>query len=185
MEWKRIPSLDGYEASDTGEIRSMDRVQEFIGYRGATCRRVKLGRVLKLNNHSAGYLCCTVTTLEGKQTKKTVHSLVMEAFHGPRPKGMWINHLNGNKKDNRLENLEYCTASDNQRHAVAMGLAPKPPLRRGTANSHKCRLDEDKVRAIRSAYAGGAGVARLARYFGVGDTTIRHIVNRTSWAWLD
>ncbi len=91
---------------------------------------------------------------------------------------------NGVKTDNRLENLEYCSASDNQRHAVATGLAPKPPLRRGTDNDHTCRLNEEQLRSIRRDYAEGRGIPGLAREYRVGDSTVRNIVRRNSWAWL-
>ena len=184
MEWRKIPGTAGYEASEGGQIRSPDIEQTLQGNGGTTYTRRRAGRVLKLAKHSAGYLKCCVVTAEGRQSQRTVHSLVLEAFLGPRPKGLWINHRNGIKTDNRLENLEYCSASDNQRHAVATGLAPKPPLRRGTDNDHICRLNEEQVRSIRRDYAEGRGIAGLAREYRVGDSTVRNIVRRNSWAWL-
>lgn len=51
-----------------------------------------------------------------------IHRLVMLAFIGPRPSGLTINHINGVKTDNRLENLEYITVGDNCRHAVRLGI---------------------------------------------------------------
>jgi Mor family transcriptional regulator len=69
------------------------------------------------------------------------------------------------------------------RHAVATGLSPKPPLKRGT-DQHKARLNEEKVRQIRAEHANGAGIARLARQYGVGESTIRNVVRGNTWAWL-
>ncbi len=185
MEWKAVPGSVGYEVSDAGEVRRQAVTQTVRMSDGTVRYRPHAARVLKPRKHSQGYRAVAIAMEDGTFKQRTIHSVVMEVFVGPRPKGMWINHKNGDKTDNRLENLEYCTASDNQRHAVATGLAPKPPLRRGTANSHKCKLDEDRVRSIRSAYAAGAGIARLASEYDVGESTIRHIVQRTSWAWLD
>jgi len=182
MEWRKIPSTAGYEASDDGQIRSPDIEQTLQGRGGSVYTRKRSGRVLSQGSHSAGYKSCTVITLDGKQSSRTVHSLVMEAFAGPAD-GMWINHKNGIKTDNRLENLEYCSASDNQRHAIATGLAPKPPVKRGV-EQHKARLSEIEVRRIR-AYAklNWSGKA-IADFFGVGDTTVFNILKGNSWAWL-
>ncbi len=58
---------------------------------------------------SGGYLSA-YTRLQGCQL---VHKLIAEAFLGPRPEGKWVHHINGNKIDNRLKNLEYITPRDN------------------------------------------------------------------------
>lgn len=60
---------------------------------------------------------------DGKPYSKKVHTLVAECFLGPRPDGYDINHKNGIKTDNRLENLEYCTRAQNTQHAYNLGLA--------------------------------------------------------------
>ena len=185
MSWTPIPNSDNYEVNRAGEVRRLPVTQRVTMKDGTVRFRPKAGRVLKPRKHNQGYRFVSITMLDGTTKQRTIHSLVMETFVGPRPNGLWINHKNGDKTDNRLENLEYCTASDNQRHAVATGLAPKPPLRRGTDNDHKCKLTEDQVRQIRADYTNGAGIARMARQYAVGESTIRHIVQRTSWAWLD
>jgi hypothetical protein len=174
-EWRDIPNCPGYQASPCGQIRSTERRVIFVDGRS----RVFPGRVLRQGNHSAGYMSVAI----GKNNTRTVHTLIAETFIGPA-NGRWVNHKNGNKRDNRVENLEWCSPSDNQRHAVAAGLCPKPPLKRGT-DQHKAKLDEEKVRQIRAQYANGAGIARLAREHGVGESTVRHVVQRNTWAWLD
>jgi len=184
MEWRPIPSTAGYQASSDGQIKSPDVTQTLLGRGGKEYTRERKGRILSPAKHSAGYRKVGVVTLDGRQSQRTVHSLVMEAFEGPRPAGLWINHKNGDKTDNRIENLEYCTASDNQRHAVATGLAPKPPLKRG-AEQHKARLDEIQVRRVRAYAQLNWPTYKIARFFGVGETTIYNILKRKSWAWLD
>lgn len=174
-QWKTCPSDPHYEVSDEGEVRSIDRMIE----RNGKPARVQ-GVLLKLRKHSNGYRGVSL-----RYRQAMVHSLVMEAFVGPRPKGMDINHKNGDKADNRLENLEYCSRSQNMAHAVRTGLMPPPPLRRGTDNDHLCRLNEEKVRHIRQWHAEGGGTTQIARHYDVGLSTVWNIVKRKSWAWLE
>ena len=172
--WLTIPSNGSYEVSDEGEVRSVDRT---IERNGKPARLA--GKTLKPLKHSHGYWSVSLGT--GK--RRLVHSLVMEAFVGPRPKGMDINHENGNKQDNRLENLEYCSRSQNMAHAVRTGLMDPPPVKRGSSQ-HLAKLSEDDVRSIRQWHSDGGGIAQMARSFGVGESTVRNIVKRNSWAWL-
>jgi ribosomal protein S25 len=51
-----------------------------------------------------------------------IHQLVTAAFLGPCPEGKQVNHKNGNKRDNRVENLEYLTPDENKAHAKRTGL---------------------------------------------------------------
>lgn len=61
----------------------------------------------------------------GRGNTKNIHRLVWEAFHGAIPPGFEVNHRNGDKTDNRLENLELVTRSENMAHAYASGLMRK------------------------------------------------------------
>src|SRR5690349_6679065 len=67
------------------------------------------------------------TTVYGKPVY--MHRAVWEACVGPIPPGLYINHINGIKTDNRLENLEVVTPSENLRHAFRIGLAPRGMIR--------------------------------------------------------
>lgn len=165
--FKPIPGFNGYEVSDQGNVRSLDRWIERNG------KPAKLrGRILRFRKHPQGYR--GVSLPGGKQP--TVHSLVLLAFEGPRPKGMWINHVNGDKADNRLINLEYCTPKQNQEHAVHTGLAPMPP---GAG-----KLSVDDVISIKSRLHRNESGASIARSFSVTPECVYAIKWGKVWAWL-
>lgn len=102
-EGRIIPGFPGYRISRSGRIISFRR------------------GLLKPSTDKHGYHFVGLTA-PGIRKKIFVHTLVMLTFDGPRPEGLQINHLNGNKKDNRLSNLEYVTPLENMRHAYATGL---------------------------------------------------------------
>ena len=104
------PILGGtYSVSSAGAVR---RDKPYRGRVGA----------LKPNISPYGYAKVSVS-VNGKSKQRSVHSLVLEAFVGPRPLGMVINHKDGNKLNNCPENLEYVTDKQNHEHAAALGLA--------------------------------------------------------------
>jgi len=100
-------------------------------------------------------------------TRILVHRLVWIALVGPIPEGMVVNHRNGNKHDNRIENLEVVTYSENMRHAIAHGL--NDPT---TPKNHS--IDDDTVRAIRARIATGEPQSAIADDLGL----TRNVVNR-------
>jgi hypothetical protein len=108
-EWREV--LGGfYEVSRDGLVR-----------RSAGGKGARKGKLLKQFIASMGYRVVNVCTY-GKDKVAYVHALVAEAFIGPRPEGMQINHINGIKIDCSPENLEYVTQDDNAKHAGRIGL---------------------------------------------------------------
>lgn len=131
--WLPIPGWeDLYEVSDLGSVRSLDRI--VYGPNGTTrtfANRVFKGRKLNPTIDPLGYPYVMLSessrgrdTQEGRK-RVGVHTLVMLAFVGPRPDGMWIRHLDGNSSDPRLSNLSYGTPADNNddtlRHGTHFG----------------------------------------------------------------
>ena len=106
-----------------------------------------------------------------------VHRLVLEAFVGPRPEGMACRHLDGDRANNRVENLAWGTYSENERDK----------LRHGTwlmGEAINARLTEAEVLEIRRLAGEGARFVDLAPVFGVTRQNVAAIVRRRSWRHL-
>ncbi|MBZ4580992.1 NUMOD4 motif-containing HNH endonuclease [Mycobacterium avium] len=115
--WKPIPGYEGlYEVSDEGEVRSLERVVEH-GYSGT---KTIPARVMRQKIDKGGYRRVGLRR-DGKQRWLGVHRLVLAAFVGECPEGQEVCHGNGNRADNRLENLRYGTRSENMLDQIAHG----------------------------------------------------------------
>ena len=121
--WKEIPSMPYYLASNLGRIKSLRTFK----YSHIKKKPIEVFRekILKQSKDGKGYL--RINTLYG--TKK-VHRLIAETFLNNPNNYPQINHKNGKKDDNRLENLEYCNNSQNQLHAYKNGLQKRVHLSR-------------------------------------------------------
>lgn len=116
MNTKPIPSLDGYYlVSDDGKVFSVARTLQVNGHSKQIKRSLKSAEKAQRTDRS-GYANCTIS-FKGRTRHFRVHRLVMEAFD-PRPNAQQldVNHKNGIKTDNRLENLEWLTRGENLKH---------------------------------------------------------------------
>ncbi|WP_299315526.1 NUMOD4 motif-containing HNH endonuclease [uncultured Halomonas sp.] len=146
--WRDVPGYEGrYEVSDKGRVRSRDRQVEATTRQGTTYYSRRRGRLLRPGRMNAfGHLSVAI----GKGNSRTVHSLVMEAFIGPRPDGFDIRHLNGDGSDNRLVNLEYGSRSENNRDIARHG---------------RRRVTLSQAEEIRCRHAQGETLRSLAAEF--------------------
>ena len=111
-EWKNIPSMEYYQASNLGRIRS---VEHYIKSNFHNCKLVKRkGKILK--QYKGVYYSITIND-KGKTRKRLVHRLVAEAFIPNLLNKPCINHKDGNKLNNNVNNLEWCTIQENTKHA--------------------------------------------------------------------
>lgn len=115
--WKIIPGTENlYYANKDGQIKSADRVQTFKTHNKKSTY-IRKGKVLKTPLNSHGYPCVTIKYLDGTQKVTPVHRLIALTFI-PNPNNLpQINHKDGNKENNSVNNLEWCTAHDNICHA--------------------------------------------------------------------
>lgn len=113
--WKDIPGFEGsYQASTLGRIRSLDRIiiRGASRTRGAYRARLR-GKILAQVTNTQGYQIVNW----GKQ-QYSVHRLVAITFIPNLKNKPMINHIDGNTKNNNIDNLEWCTNQENQIHAV-------------------------------------------------------------------
>ena len=115
-----------------------------------------------------------VLRVEGKFKRFLVHTLVLRTFVGPKPPGMETRHLNGNRRDNRLENLAYGTGSENQADRVLHGTDSRGE------KSTQAKLTEAQVLEIREL-GKTLSPSELEKMYPVSRSNIRRIINRTMW----
>lgn len=116
--WKDIEEFKGlYQVSNLGRVKSIDRTT--IYNTGAT--RITKGKILSIGKNKLGYSQVSLSKHD-KQHSRRVHRLVAEAFILNPDKKTQVNHINGNKDNNKVENLEWCTKSENELHAYKTGL---------------------------------------------------------------
>jgi transcriptional regulator with XRE-family HTH domain len=136
-------------------------------------------RVLRGSLPSTGYFVVKLRK-DGKSHRHSVHRLIAQTFIGQIPHGMCINHLDGDKKNNAVSNLEITTYAGNTQHAVKF-LGWKPTIQRGPQNGC-AKLTEDQVRYIKSHKSGYGVGAKLARELGVTISTISKIRCGINWS---
>lgn len=153
--WRPVLGWEGYyAASDDGRIKSVDRLVTLPDGR----QRLQLGRMLRSYIAQNGYPYVRLSR-NGITSLRTVHSLVAEAFLGPRPEGHDVAHADGDRTNAAAENLRWATRVENS----------SDKLRHGTDNRGEkhplARLTDDQVRIIRTELAVGA--KEMARRFNV------------------
>lgn len=162
--WKEIKPFDGlYAVSNTGLIKNN-----------------KTGKVLKQTINKTGYYCVAVKPCgrQGKGKCFRVHREVALAFLDKLDGKEFINHKDGNKLNNHIENLEWCTRQENIDHAYSNGLM-HPAKGEKIASS---RLTEQLVKIIRNEYKNGNVTLRdLSVKYNIPHNTLSNAINRVSW----
>ena len=120
--WKSHPDIEGIEVSTLGRVRTLDRLES-----SEERTQFTKGRVLKQSENSNGYLQVCFR-MNNKSFYKRVHRLVAQTFL-PNPDGFqMVNHRDCNRKNNNVENLEWCTASYNSKYREKFGNALSKPV---------------------------------------------------------
>lgn len=111
-----------------------------------------------------------------KKTYK-VHRLIAMTFLSNIEGKKCVNHKNGEKYDNRVENLEWATSQENSAHAFANGLCINP---KGESH-YNAILTDEKVKGMRMLHSNGVNCADIGRAYGVSNRAALDVVNRKSW----
>lgn len=168
--WKDIPGYEEYY-----QVSNMGRIKSFHGWRG------KREYITNGHPNKDGYMKIDLRKKNDKRQTKSIHTLVLNAFIGIVP-DKDCNHINGNKSDNRLENLEYCTKSENVFHTYN-SLGRISPLR---GEKHfKAKLSEKDVLEIKELYTSGNYSKReIAQMYKVTRENIHLIIIGKNWKHL-
>lgn len=166
--WRPIEGFPGYEVSSLGRVWS---------FRTTTAQNTKHGRERGLVADRYGYKTVRLHR-NGYAKCCTVHRLVASAFL-PNPRNCpQVNHINCIKTDNRVDNLQWCTAKENTDHLVLAGCKPK-----GEHHGMARLTDQDVVESW-NRRAMGESTASIARSFNVTSETIGHIFRGNTWKHL-
>jgi hypothetical protein len=178
MEFRNIKGIAGdkYWASACGKIKREEGVVQF----GNQKRKIG-GTILSPAIDQNGYEGVGLS-FEQKDSYIRVHRLVAMAWIGNIPKGMCINHIDGNKRNNNLSNLEIVTYSENSKHAYRMGLN-KPISMKGEEHPLS-RLTSSDVIEIRRLHKETRQVNGIAKAFNISVSQVQRIVKRQSWSHI-
>ena len=176
-EWRVIEEVPAYAVSNLGRVkRIIAGVNTYPG-KLSTPRPNKHGyMVTQLSSRGNQF-----ANKNGKIWRMT-HRIVLEAFRGKRPESYTCNHINGVKSDNRIENLEWVTITENNQHALDTGLRSN-----GRGNtSHQHKLTEEDVLLIKKILTSGIATQRfIAKMFKVHFATINMIKTGRTWSHIE
>lgn len=170
--WKDVEGYDGmYQVSSLGRVRSWRHGNMHPGKR-------KSPRILKTSKRKGDY--GRVALLKsGAQKTRTIHRLVAESFI-PNPHNKpCVNHIDGDKHNNHISNLEWVTFSENSKHAIREGLHPGLKALKGETNRNS-KLTKGDVRLIREMQGKVSG-EQMSRIFKVSASNISAIINNKTW----
>lgn len=139
------------------------------------------GRYLHPSPTKKGYERIVLQTSEGRKTFQ-VHRLVLETFNPiDNPEEMQVNHIDGNKQNNSLDNLEWVTGSENMVHALDTGL--QIPKKGEEIANHKL-TEEEVLEICELLINSNLSLAKIGEKYGVSKHCIFDIKRKRSWKWL-
>ena len=159
--WKTIEGFEDYQISNFGRVKSFKRNRE---------------KILKnrINNHGYSHVY-----LAGNNSNKKVHQLVAIAFleYKLSDSKLIINHIDGNKLNNNVNNLEWCTYSHNLKHAYKLGLN----IRAKGSKHPLSKITENDVFKIFELKEKGFSKKEISNLFPISYSTVCRILNGVTW----
>lgn len=159
-EWKTITDFPKYQISSFGRVKSF--------------HQSKLGKIRKLANHRQGYIEVILKSNSSKGKVFKVHRLVALHFISNPKNKSEVNHKDGNKRNNHIDNLIWATRNENQQHAFNTGLQIGL---KGELNPASKLTNKDIIN-IRSSNLKQIDLIKL---YGLGKSAIQNIRHKKSW----
>ena len=159
--WREIEGFEGYLVSNKGRVKSLKR---------------KTPKILSQFIDSRGYF-----QVDLNRGNKLVHRLVAKAFIHNSEEKEQVNHIDGDKLNNDVGNLEWMTNQENQIHAIALGLKVNPK----GEDAHNAKLiDEDVLEIYNLAHNTRLTQAEIANRYGVSCHAVSKIKTGKNWSHL-
>lgn len=172
-QWIVVDEFPNYEVSNTGMLRNKLTM-----------------KLIKLIINAGGYCQYGFRNISGeKPHTKCVHRYIAKAFI-PNPLNLpQVNHIDGNKTNNHIDNLEWVTASRNKKHAYDIGLCERSKVAcRNTINkinkgetNHNAKWTNEQIREIREKLANGIHVSVIMSDYNMSYSNVYKIKARTLW----
>lgn len=190
MKWRTIKEAPYYMVSDEGHVKSCER--DVLTFNGKVWCYRHIPETYPIKEKDIrGYKNVSIIQYDDnmrpiKRYMRQVHRLVLEAFY-PHPdnKKLQVNHINGDKQDNRLSNLEWMTPGENTRDANRKGKGHQMN-QDGEKNSMASLREEQVIEIIREVKKPNRRTdQKIADQYGVTRKTITNIRNNITWKYLD
>jgi hypothetical protein len=177
--WKDAFSYEGlYKVSNFGRIKSVEKIITRSDFKTYFVKEYIFSKSL----NTEGYASCCLVNHNGVKKTKNIHVIVAKTFI-PNPENKpQVNHINGIKSDNRVENLEWCTRKENAQHAFKNGL-----LKISKGESHgRHKLKEEKIIAIRRLYKikPSVKISGIAKKLNISVSQVNRILKRKCWTHI-
>ena len=166
--WKDVSGYEGfYQVSSKGRIKSLSR---YVYHKKGNGRRLLDERMMKLKVNRWGYLTVNLSKNSVVKTYQ-VHRLIADAFYSSEDEGLQVNHKDGDKLNNELDNLELVTSEENIKHGYKEKLI---------VNVSK-RMTQGIADEIRRKYTGSVTQKDLSEEYGFSIRAISKVINNKTW----
>jgi NUMOD4 motif/HNH endonuclease len=188
--WQDIKGYEGYyQVSNYGNVKSLDRViteHPSVKNEQQTGKTQTLkGQILKPHTNSSGYYQINLNR-KSIRTTFAIHQLVAQAFLDNHLSKPLVNHINGIKTDNNVNNLEWATYSENLEHAYKNRLRRAVKINEVASKNYKRKLTEQQVREIKLLIAAKSlTLKQIANQYDVGRSTIGFIKSGRNWSHIN
>lgn len=170
--WLDHPDYPGYKFSPEGNVLSL---------------KYKKPRLLKFGHQNSGYLQVNIANKQGVFSSRLVHRLISEIFINKKNKNASaVNHKDGNKKNNNISNLEWCTYSENMLHAVNVlkrdyTTVAEAGRKRVGEKHHRTKIKDGDVAEMFNMKARGYTLKDIGERYGMHGGSVGSIIRRKRW----